>query len=130
MTIPQFLAALPAALATVEAEPLQHTQGVYPRGELLRVKVKPPAGRHALPPILDPVGVVGYARSGAFRGVLAGLQTAVALGLEVDEALVLLTASDRVARPGEDWRVADTRAKLIEVLEEWTRRVPDPLRSP
>lgn len=82
------------ALETVSVAPLTMA-GVYPRGPLLRVAVRPPAGSLAgwtHPGVLDPIGVIWLARTGEF----ATLHGSVGRAKEIagPEAYSLIMACD------------------------------------
>jgi len=116
MTIPDLISQLPAALDAVEAQVLLHSPGVYPRGPLIRFLVRPPKGWLPVPAVLDPVGVISYARTGRVRSLLEGLQTAISLGIGVDDALTLLHAADAEVGEGQTRAVRD---QLVAVIEGW-----------
>ncbi len=122
MTLGDFYAELPGALDRVGAE-LLRSEGVYPHGPRLRFKVRPPAHWFAGPSVLDPIGVVWYARTGEWRGLLAGLRTATTLGLPPEDALTLLQAADEVLGPSTG-PVGRAREGLIAVVEGWRSLAP------
>ncbi len=117
MTVGEFLIALPPALDQVGAE-LLRTEGIYPHGPRLRFKVRPPSHWFAGPSVLDPIGVVWYARTGEWRGLLDGLRTAIALGLSPAEALVVIQAADEALGVSAG-PVGRCRDGLIAVVEGW-----------
>lgn len=115
MTRHAFLRAYVSALPQLDAELLLHAEGLYPTGDLIRVKVRVPQGV-VLPPLLAPAGLVWYARTGQFKSILEDQSLALALGLEVGDALDLCLAADKplekLTYEQRRWRVG-----LLEAVE-------------
>lgn len=94
MTRVDFCAELDQAIRTRDAR-LVRAATCYPHGPLLRFTVaRAPAWRTG-PPVLDPLGLVWYARTGQWRGLLGWLTTGLLLGLPADEVLDCASGSDR-----------------------------------
>jgi len=113
MTQTEFATALAAAIPATEAEPVSHRPYFWPQGRLIRLKVRPPFASTALP-VLDPIGLIWYDRTGEFRTVLESPAAGKALGLKEDDLLAVLDASDKTDL---DPLAATWRALITGVLE-------------
>lgn len=122
MTLDDFYTALLAALASTQATILTEVPEIWPRGRLLRVQVRRPGVADDLPGVLDLLGVVCFAQTGRWYGVLDYLHAAAAIGLEVESLWLIADAQDFTsAELGRKAmrEVADVRARLEGVLEAY-----------
>lgn len=95
MTLPEFLTAYHTAVQDCHAAPPAAFPHVWPAGPLLRLRVPEMApGGSTGPLLLDPVGLVWFARTGELRGVLSSLELGLRLGLEDGDVLDILEAAD------------------------------------
>lgn len=104
-----------AALQKTRAEVFEHSPHLWPRGPLARLQVAPPSGS-SIPGQLDPVGLVWYAETGDYRGVLDGATIAGRLGLSERDASDVLNAADR--DDGSAWRAMLTEE--LSRVPKWT----------
>lgn len=117
MTADQFFPLFETSLRLTGAEVLESFPHVYPTGALLRLKVRPPWSVD-LPPMLDPIGLVYFAQSGRFCGVLQSARVGMD-ELKLPELVVLdlLRASDLRAPQLPDRRQQAYRLRLEDAIE-------------
>ena len=135
MTLQEFLSTLPGALRQLDARRLVATPHIYPKGQLLRVEVQPPAGV-VLPPLLEPLGVVAVARArdravagrpevgvALWWGVVDWKAAAAYLGLGEVDATAIAQASDTprellLANWPNGAALGDVRVALEAILDQ------------
>ncbi len=100
LSLTQFLEEYQTAVWTCQAAVPADFPHVWPQGGLIRVRVPEMAPGRVGPLLLDPIGLVWFARTGQLKGVLSSLELGWVLGLAEGDLEDVLQASDGRVREG------------------------------